>query len=416
MDMKPEVTEAGEVTVGHTPQEVKPAVPEGYKRTEVGMIPEDWDVTRLGQIGAFSKGQGVRRDEALSGDIPCIRYGEIYTVHDDIVREYFSHISREVANTSKLLKKGDILFAGSGETKEEIGKAVAFVEDREAYAGGDIVILRQKEVAPGFLGYLLNSPPVVRQKSSKGQGDAVVHISASALMSVAIPVPPQYEQRAIATALNDLDALLEGLGRLIAKKCDLKQAAMQKLLTGQSRLPGFEGKWDTQKFDEVLVRLNAKENQIQTNDYQPIGMCPVVDQGKEAVVGFSDQRDKILHCPEGGVIVFGDHTCIVKFVSFDFLVGADGTQIIKARPGQITLFYAYQLQYRGVNPTGYNRHFKFLKEKEFWVPGEAEQKAIATVLSDMDDEIEALQQRRAKMDALKQAMMQELLTGRTRLV
>ena len=134
------------------------------------------------------------------------------------------------------------------------------------------------------------------------------------------------------------------------------------------------------------------------------------------VIGFSDKADKRVQCPEGGVIVFGDHTCFVKFIDFDFLVGADGTQVIRGRAGQSTKFHAFQLQYRGSAPTGYNRHFKFLREREFLIAPLAEQSAIAATLSDMDAELSALEARRDKTQALKQAMMQELLTGRIRLV
>ena len=110
------------------------------KNTEIGFIPEDWDVKPLSDIGVFSKGFGITRDQAHSGNIPCIRYGEIYTSHHNYIRQFYSHISPEIANTATKLKTGDILFAGSGETKEEIGKAVAFVSSEDAYAGGDIII------------------------------------------------------------------------------------------------------------------------------------------------------------------------------------------------------------------------------------------------------------------------------------
>jgi type I restriction enzyme, S subunit len=215
--------------------ELKP----GYKLTEVGVIPEDWEVRSLGTLGSFSKGRGIRKNEAASGEIPCIRYGEIYTHHDDIIRFYNSRISATVAMTSKLLRKGDLLFAGSGETKDEIGKCVAFVDEGEVYAGGDIVVLSPTTGSSEYFGYLLNAPFVARQKASKGQGDAVVHINSSALASVSIPLPSDPEQRAIATALSDVDGLLGGLDCLIAKRRDLKQVAMQQLLTGQIRLPGF---------------------------------------------------------------------------------------------------------------------------------------------------------------------------------
>ena len=134
------------------------------KNTEIGLLPEDWDVKSLSEIGVFSKGFGITRDQAQSGNIPCIRYGEIYTTHHNYIRRFCSYISQEITNTSTKLKTGDILFAGSGETKEEIGKAVAFVGREDAYAGGDIIILSPKiNVSSLFLGFVLNNESSVKQ-------------------------------------------------------------------------------------------------------------------------------------------------------------------------------------------------------------------------------------------------------------
>lgn len=196
----------------------------------------EWEAKRLGNMGVFLKGSGVRKDEAQSGDLACIRYGEIYTHHNDYVLSFNSWISPAVASTAVRLKKGDILFAGSGETKEEIGKCVAFIDDCEAYAGGDIVILRPHEADPIFMGYYCNTTTVRKQKASRGQGDAVVHISAAALSSVEVHVPSFPEQTAIATVLSDMDAEIAILEQRRNKTKAIKQAMMQELLTGKTRL------------------------------------------------------------------------------------------------------------------------------------------------------------------------------------
>jgi type I restriction enzyme S subunit len=128
------------------------------------------------------------------------------------------------------------LFAGSGETKEEIGKCAAFVSDVEAYAGGDIVILRPREGNPVFLGYFLNTAAINRQKASRGQGDAVVHISSSALGAIQCTLPRPNEQTAIAEVLTEMDAELAVLEQRRQKTGALKQAMMQELLTGRTRL------------------------------------------------------------------------------------------------------------------------------------------------------------------------------------
>jgi type I restriction enzyme S subunit len=172
----------------------------------------------------------------MSGDLPCVRYGEIYTHHHDVVREFNSFVSAAVAATATRLEKGDVLFAGSGETKAEIGKAVAFVHDCQAYAGGDIVIFRPDAISAVFLGYYLNSQQIQRQKASRGQGDAVVHISAASLASIVMMLPTLPEQTAIAAVLSDMDAELAALEERREKTRQLKQGMMQELLTGRTRL------------------------------------------------------------------------------------------------------------------------------------------------------------------------------------
>ena len=197
----------------------------------------EWVEKYLDDLGGFIKGKGVSRAEANSGTIPCIRYGEIYTQHNDIVRKFYSFISRDVALEAVRLKAGDVLFTCSGETKEEIGKSVAITTTSEAYAGGDIIILRGASADAAFLGYRLNARDIVLQKSSAGQGDAVVHISASALGNICVSLPEDIrEQQAIADILSDMDAELEALEARYAKVKDMKTGMMQELLTGKTRL------------------------------------------------------------------------------------------------------------------------------------------------------------------------------------
>ena len=196
----------------------------------------EWERKQLGEVGHFLKGRGVRRDDAQSGTLACVRYGEIYTTHHDYVRAFYSWISSEVAATATRLECGDLLFAGSGETKEEIGKCVALESEIEAYAGGDIVILRPRNVDSLYFGYMLNMPATARQKASLAQGDAVVHISASALAAISVDVPSIVEQTAIAAVLSDMDTELAALEARRDKTRDLKQAMMQELLTGRTRL------------------------------------------------------------------------------------------------------------------------------------------------------------------------------------
>ena len=216
------------------------------------VVPEGWEVKLLGDIGYFSKGQGINRDNMHSGAIPCIRYGEIYTHHNNYIKKFYSHISIEVSKDSRKLRTGELLFAASGETKEDIGKCVAFIDNCEAYAGSDIIIFTpETDINSLFLGYYLNSEYVKHQKSSKGQGDAIVHILAHSLAEIMILLPPLPEQLRIAEVLSDTDLYITTLERLIAKKEAVKQGVMQELLTGKRRLPGFKGEWVEKRLGEI---------------------------------------------------------------------------------------------------------------------------------------------------------------------
>lgn len=198
---------------------------------------ENWHEITLGELGFFIKGKGISRAEANSGLIPCIRYGEIYTHHNNIIKNFYSFISHESAQKSVRLKSGDILFTCSGETKEDIGKSVAFLTDIEAYAGGDIIILRNTYEDSKFLGYRLNANDIVLQKSSAGQGDAVVHISTTALSNICVTLPKdRTEQQAIVSVLSDMDAEIEALEARRDKVRNIKRGMMQELLTGKTRL------------------------------------------------------------------------------------------------------------------------------------------------------------------------------------
>jgi type I restriction enzyme S subunit len=196
----------------------------------------EWKEKRLGEIGAFIKGKGIKKDELVADGLPCIRYGEIYTHYDDYIGGFHSFIPPKVARESQRLRKGDLLFAGSGETAEEIGKCVAFLGDEEAYAGGDIVILSPADQNSMYLGYLMNHSSVVKQKARMGQGDAIVHISARNLARLNLRLPLSDEETAIAAVLSDMDAEIAALEQRLAKTRALKQGMMQELLIGRTRL------------------------------------------------------------------------------------------------------------------------------------------------------------------------------------
>ena len=195
-----------------------------------------WEKKWLGELGAFSKGRGIKREDVSDTGLPCILYGELYTRYKNYILNPVSRIPSAVALEALPIKKDDLLFAGSGETAEEIGICAAYLGEEPAYAGGDVITLTPSGQNPIYLGHLMNHPTLAIQKARMGQGAAVVHISASNLAQVKVELPPLAEQTAIAAVLSDMDAEIAALERGRHKTRAIKQGMMQQLLIGQTRL------------------------------------------------------------------------------------------------------------------------------------------------------------------------------------
>ena len=196
-------------------------------------LPQGWREAELGSVGACFRGRGGTRADEQADGLPCIRYGDLYTHHDCIVRSFCSAISPTRAFAYTALQSGDIVFAGSGETPEEIGRATAYCDSSKAYAGGDTIIFRP---GPGlvsrFVGYAVNSVAANRYKSKMGQGSSVFHISSEHLSRLPLRFPslPE-EQHCVADVLQTVDAAIEHTSALIAKTQQIKAGLMHDLFT-----------------------------------------------------------------------------------------------------------------------------------------------------------------------------------------
>jgi type I restriction enzyme S subunit len=207
-------------------------------RTRLPGFDASWRSSELGDLGTFSKGKGIKRDDVATDGVACIRYGEIYTRYHDYVDVLHSRIPPAVAATALPISQGEILFAASGETAAVIGKCVAYVGEERAYAGGDIIVFSPTGCDPVFLAHLLNYDSVQQQKERLAQGDAVVHISAGNLSRLAFDLPPLPEQQAIASTLTDIDAQITAARRRHRKTIAIKQGITGALLSGRVRLSG----------------------------------------------------------------------------------------------------------------------------------------------------------------------------------
>ena len=197
-----------------------------------------WKKVKLGEIGTFSKGYGITKTELTNSGLPCVRYGDIYTQHNFTIKNFSSFIDRKTAERSVRINPNDLLFAGSGETADEIGKCVAFNMDTEAYAGGDVIILRitTKDNAD-YVSYFLNTVGR-RQLNKLGAGNSIVHIYSRDLQHVRIDAPPPSEQKAMIKIFQSAEKEIELLEKIVSQYRIQKRGLMQKLLTGKWRVGG----------------------------------------------------------------------------------------------------------------------------------------------------------------------------------
>ena len=179
----------------------------------------------------------------------------------------------------------------------------------------------------------------------------------------------------------------------------------------QTSLGILPQEWEVVRFNDIFIRIPSKKYQIQTKEYQSNGKYPVIDQGQTAVIGYSNNDNKVFK--NSSVIVFGDHTRELKFVDFDFIVGADGVQLLKTKENFDNRFFYYQLKTKKIPSTGYNRHFKFLLDMSFVCPTLAEQEKIAQILGVWDKGISVLKSLIEAKTKRKKALMQRLLTPPT---
>ena len=203
------------------------SIKQGYKQTSLGILPQEWEVVRLGDICEFLKGKGISKDDLADNGIPCIRYGELYTIYDEIIQKV---VSRTNLDSGELIfsKANDIVLPTSGETAIDICKASCVMIDNVAL-GGDLNVLRSKQNG-AFLSYYINH--MAKYDIAKlAQGVSIVHLYASELKSLQIPLPPLAEQEKIAQILGVWDKDISVLKSLIEAKTKRKKALMQRLLT-----------------------------------------------------------------------------------------------------------------------------------------------------------------------------------------
>lgn len=408
-------------------------VPAGYKRTETGVIPEDWEVASLGTIADIRNGAtpSTRNAANWNGLIPWCTPTDVTSTPGKYLTETERRITEQgLAGCGASFLPAGALLLCSRATIGEIKIASSPVCTNQGFKS----LVCTDRVHNEFLYYLLLTlkPRLIRQ----AVGSTFLEIGKHALASTQVPFPPLKEQRAIAEALSDVDGLIESLEALIAKKRAVKTAAMQQLLTGRTRLPGFSGEWEKKKIGDFTDC---------TAGGTPSTLIAEYWGGAIRWMNSGELKNKIIHDVEGRITELGLQASSTKLVpSGCVLVGLAGQgktrgtvafssvelctnqSIAAIYPNQrafVSEYLYHNLTYRyeelrriskgDGGRGGLNLHI--IRSLDVLFPAIDEQRAIAAILSDMDGEIATLERRLEKARAVKQGMMQQLLTGRIRL-
>ena len=382
---------------------------------------ESWTPTKVGQIGSTYGGlSGKNKVDFGKGDALYVTFLGVLE-HTSVGIDETSQVQIGIHETQKPVLKGDLLFNGTSETPGELAMGAVVQDDipnlfLNSFCFG-LRLYDPVEHDASFLAYLSRGEPGRAATRALAQGATRYNISKAQFRQAELCIPPPREQRAIAEVLSDADRLLDSLDALIAKKRAIQAATMQELLTGQVRLPGFRHEWNTISLGEVAnIKTGARNNQDKDED----GEYPffVRSATVERINSYSFDGEAILVPGEGGI---GD---IVHYIKGRFDVHQRVYRIsdFAADISPKFVYYAMVQDFHRdaarntVKATVDSLRLPAFKNFTFEIPSSySEQRAMVRALSDMDAEITALEQRRDKTRALKQGMMQQLLTGRTRL-
>jgi type I restriction enzyme S subunit len=360
------------------------------------VIPKDWEVNYIGNLADISTGSRNTQDRVEDGEYPFfVRSQTVERINS------YSYDGEAVLTAGDGVGTGKVFhyINGKFDVHQRVYRITDFVPSLDGYFF--------------YLFFASNFYDRIMQMTAKSSVDSV---RMDMIAKMAIPVPPLAEQQAIAAALGDADAYIDALAKRIAKQRLVKQGAMQELLTGKRRLPGFVGMWETLKLRDLLSYERPDAYIVHNTEYTEHGQVPVLTANKSFILGYTIEDFGI--CSEIPVIVFDDFTTDCKYVDFPFKVKSSAIKLLRPKHDRISLRFLFERMQLIRFPLGDHKRYYIseYQDLDLSVPGFAEQTAIAAVLSDMDAAIEALEAKLAKARLVKQGMMQALLTGRVRLV
>jgi type I restriction enzyme, S subunit len=413
------------------------AVTSDYRLTQAGVIPEDWQVRPVGCMGEVRAGKALAAN-GPGRQRPYLRTKNVFDGRID-TEDVLTMPMTDPQFSQFMVRRGDVLL-NEGQSLELVGRCSIYSGEYPEPCAIQNQLLRfraRPSVSADFAAHLFRYCQQTGVFARVAlQTTSIAHLGSKRLEQLLLAWPAEEsEQRAIAAALSDVDALLDGLDRLIAKKRDLKQAAMQQLLTGRTRLPGFSGEWEVRRLGDLAEIVSGGTPRSNEASYWNGGIkwCTPTDITSYAGKYLTETQRTISRegldksgatlLPAGALLLCSRATIGDLKIAGTRICTNQGFKSLVCQPHVSNEFLYYklltmkqQMVERAFGSTFLEISARNVAALEIGTPSYEEQTEIAAVLSDMDAELAALEARRDKTRALKQAMMQELLTGRTRLI
>jgi len=394
-------------------------VAKGYKQTELGEIPEDWHFKTFGEVmKGFSSGQTPSRSikKYFTGKIPWITSGELnYNEITDTIEKITENAA--VKTHLKVLPVGTFLMAITG-LEAEGTRGSCGITGVPATTNQSCMALypNEKDLTTEYLfQFYVQYGNLLAFKYCQGTKQQSYTGKIAKTLPIILP-PTVEEQNAITNSLRETDAFLADLEKLILKKQNIKLATMQVLLTGKKRLKGFRDEWQPKKLSELLDYEQPVNYLVKNTEYNISTGIPVLTANKSFILGYTDEMEGVFE--KVPVIIFDDFTTASRYVTFPFKIKSSAIKILKPKSKEVDLRFVFEKIQRIQFSIGDHKRYYISEYQNILmeVPSPDEQREISKVINDMDAEIEQLQELLSKYKSAKQGMMQNLLTGKTRLV
>jgi type I restriction enzyme S subunit len=395
----------------------------GFKETELGLLPEEWEVVRLGEI------LEEKNEKVGDYDFKDIVILSI-TSKDGLIeqnRKFKHRVASQNISNYKLVRRGELVY---GFPIDE--GVIAFLWRYEMGAVSPAYytwkLKNPEKTYYIFLDYLLRTPIILNL--FKPFISNTVHrrkiIKPYDFKQIPIPLPPLEEQKAIAGILSTVQSAIEKTEKVINALKNLKKSMMKHLFTygpvaeeeaekvelKETEIGLIPKHWEVVRLGEV-IKYYTPSKKLKQSDYKTFGKFPVIDQGQKYIAGFYDDETMVFD-KDLPVILFGDHTRIIKYVDFPFICGAEGLKIIVPKENFHRKYFYYALLNLNIPSRGYNRHFKILIEKFIPLPPLEEQQKIAQILQSIDQRIEKEEKYKNALQNLFKSLLHNLMTGKIR--